>query len=77
VSCPHAAKLYGCIGWVRNEWDGSVTMEVQGTDKQIAEFFGRFDQSYARYRIRYEIFDKYDIAVEPDETEFVVRFVSR
>ena len=27
----HAAELYGCTGWVRNEWDGSVTMEIQGT----------------------------------------------
>ena len=26
----HAASLYGCTGWVRNEWDGSVTMEIQG-----------------------------------------------
>ena len=24
----HAAELYGCTGWVRNEWDGSVTMEM-------------------------------------------------
>ncbi|MCR4818810.1 MAG: acylphosphatase, partial [Fretibacterium sp.] len=27
--------LYGCTGWVRNEWDGSVTMEIQGTEEQI------------------------------------------
>ena len=26
----HAAQLHGCTGWVRNEWDGSVTMEIQG-----------------------------------------------
>ena len=26
----HAASLFGCTGWVRNEWDGSVTMEIQG-----------------------------------------------
>ena len=25
-----AARLYGCTGWCRNEWDGSVTMEIQG-----------------------------------------------
>lgn len=31
----HAAELYGCTGWVRNEWDGSVTMEIQGTEEQI------------------------------------------
>ena len=31
----HAAGLYGCTGWVRNEWDGSVTMEIQGTEEAI------------------------------------------
>ena len=24
----HATELYDCTGWVRNEWDGSVTMEI-------------------------------------------------
>ena len=31
----NAAELYDCTGWVRNEWDGSVTMELQGTEDQI------------------------------------------
>ena len=31
----HAANLYSCTGWVRNEWDGSVTMEIQGTEENI------------------------------------------
>lgn len=31
----HASDLYGCTGWVRNEWDGSVSMEIQGTEEQI------------------------------------------
>jgi acylphosphatase len=26
----HAASSLGLTGWVRNEYDGSVTMEVQG-----------------------------------------------
>ena len=30
-----AANLYTCTGWVRNEWDGSVTMEIQGTEEAI------------------------------------------
>ncbi len=30
-----AAQLYDCTGWCRNEWDGSVTMEIQGTPEQI------------------------------------------
>ena len=31
----HAAELYGCTGWAHNEWDGSVTMEIQGTEEAI------------------------------------------
>jgi len=27
--------MYGCTGWVRNDWSGSVTMEIQGTGEQI------------------------------------------
>ena len=30
-----AAGLVGCTGWVRNEWDGSVSMEIQGTEEDI------------------------------------------
>ncbi len=31
----YAAERYGCTGWVRNEWDGSVTMELQGGEREI------------------------------------------
>ena len=31
----HAAFLYKCTGWIRNEWDGSVTMEIQGKEEYI------------------------------------------
>ncbi len=31
----HAAASAGVTGWVRNESDGSVTMELQGTAEQI------------------------------------------
>lgn len=31
----HAANLYRCTGWVRNEWAGSVTMEIQGEEDNI------------------------------------------
>ena len=30
-----AANLYDCTGWVRNEWNGSVTMEIQGKEPDI------------------------------------------
>ena len=31
----HAASLYGATGWVHNEDDGTVTLELQGTEAQI------------------------------------------
>ena len=30
-----AARLYNCTGWCRNEWDGSVVMEIQGEESDI------------------------------------------
>ena len=31
----HAAASVGATGWVRNEYDGSVSMEIQWTESQI------------------------------------------
>ena len=33
----HAASSLGMTGWVHNEYDGSVSMEIQGTEEQIDE----------------------------------------
>ena len=41
----HAAEHYGCTGWVRNEWDGSVTMEIQGEEEQIDRVLLSIEQS--------------------------------
>ena len=32
-----AASSLGVTGWVHNEYDGSVSMEIQGTEAQIDE----------------------------------------
>ena len=32
-----AAERYRCTGWCRNEWNGSVTMEIQGEEEDIDE----------------------------------------
>ena len=63
----HAASLYGCTGWVRNEWDGSVTMEIQGTPEQIEQVIrairaGRF--------VRIEDMESREIPPEEDERGF-------
>ncbi len=31
----NAAALLGATGWVRNEYDGTVSMEIQGTEDVI------------------------------------------
>ena len=35
----HAAESVGATGWVRNDPDGSVFMEIQGTEEQIDKVF--------------------------------------
>lgn len=35
----HAANSLRITGWVRNEWDGTVEMEAQGTEEQINKMF--------------------------------------
>ena len=61
-------------GWVRNEPDGSVSMELQGPSGKLALFFTFFDRSYANYPIRYVIDEKDDIEPVPGEGIFHVRF---
>ena len=63
----------GLTGWVRNEPDGSVSMELQGQDEAVATFFTRLLESYRRFPISYTIDAKEDIPPVPDETEFSVR----
>ena len=62
-----AANLYGCTGWCRNEWDGSVSMEIQGEEAQIKKVIravrcGRF--------IEIEQMDAENVPVIDDERSF-------
>ena len=43
----HVAQKYSLTGWVKNEYDGSVSCEVQGQEEEIEAFLnamqgGRF-----------------------------------
>ena len=61
-------------GWVRNEPDGSVSMELQGDESQVAAFFGRLPHSWGHFQPQYVIDEKEDIATVPGEAYFRVRF---
>lgn len=41
----HAANSLGLTGWVRNEFDGSVTLEVQGGRSSIDAMLGMIENS--------------------------------
>ena len=65
-----AAHNAGATGWVRNNYDGSVTMELQGSDAQIDRVVQSLDR--ARY-IRIESLEARRIPVDPEERGFVTR----
>ena len=66
----HAAQLYGCTGWVRNEWDGSITMEIQGTEEAIDKVILAIKRGTY---IRIENMDSWMIPVDPEERGFKTR----
>ena len=63
----HAAELYGCTVWVRNEYDGSVVMEIQGTEEQISLVI--LDVERGMF-VRIEYMDAKSILVIEDERGF-------
>ncbi len=66
----YLAQSRRVTGWVRNEYDGTVTMEVQGETADISEFIRAMSQS--RY---VEITDIRQTAIPlmEDERSFEIR----
>ena len=65
----NAAESLGCTGWVSNEFDGSVLMEIQGTEAQIDRVILAVEQG--RY-VRIENMSAETIPLQ-DESGFHVR----
>ena len=64
-----AAQMYGCTGWCRNEWDGSVTMESQGSEEAIDKVIEAIQAG--RY-VWIQDMDVTPMYPEPDERRFRV-----
>jgi acylphosphatase len=62
-----AAEHFSCTGWVRNEWDGSVVMEIQGTEEAIESVILAIEKGTF---IRIENMDMKEIPVVEDEYGF-------
>ncbi|MBO5373451.1 MAG: acylphosphatase [Lachnospiraceae bacterium] len=66
----YAANGCGVTGWVRNEWDGSVLMEAQGTEQQINQVLKLINMGSYIYidKLEYE-----EISVEENALGFHIR----
>ena len=63
----NAAEHYSCTGWVRNEWDGSVSMEIQGTEEAIESVILAIEKGTF---VRIENMNMRDIPIVEDEYRF-------
>lgn len=65
----YLAQSMGLTGWVRNEWDGTVTMEAQGSEILINKLLVGLNQN------RFITIDWIDTEKIPlqEEREFVVK----
>jgi len=67
----HLANLLGVTGWVRNEYDGSVSAEFQGLPEEIDRIIQRLHQD--RY-IQIAGIRRREIPPEDEERGFGVRY---
>ena len=65
-----AARRRGVTGWVHNEYDGSVTMEIKGTERQINDVVADIDSDPY---IRIERLETKWLEIKPDEKDFRVK----
>ena len=66
----HAADAFGATGWVKNNYDGSVSMEIQGNEEQIDQVIQALEKG--RF-IHIENMECKTIPVEPNERIFQVK----
>lgn len=68
-SARYFAQSLMLTGWVKNNWDGSVEMEIQGDALRIDDFLDRLENDHF---IKVDHMDIRDLPVKP-ESSFRVR----
>ena len=63
----HAARMLGLTGWVRNDPDGAVTMEIQGTEEKIDQVIQSIERGMF---VRIEAMDAKTLPTDEDERDF-------
>ena len=67
----HVANQYRLTGYVKNEYDGSVSVEIQGSEQEIYMFIKSL--SVDRYIDIYGL-EKEKIPVEDNERSFIIQY---
>lgn len=67
----YAAESLGLTGWVRNEWDETVSMEVQGEEELIDKLV---DRMYKERYIRIEGISVMNVSLVEGEKRFSIRY---
>ena len=67
----YLAQRYGVTGWVRNEYDGSVSMEVQGEGMQIERMI---EKLYQQPFIEIEQIHYHLLNIKEYEKSFEIRY---
>ena len=67
----YIAEKYRLTGFVKNEYDGSVTVEVQGATEAIDQFIEEIGEG--RW-IRIDEVERTQIPEDPEERGFIVQY---
>jgi len=66
----YSADACGVTGWVKNEWDGTVLMEAQGSNRALTEMLKLIDNGHY---IRIEDIRCHSLPLEEHEYGFHIR----
>lgn len=66
----YVASTLGLTGWVRNNWDGTVELEIQGSMEQMNRMLSLVNQGTY---IQIEDIKRTEIPLEESESGFYVR----
>ena len=66
----HLATSLGLTGWVYNDWDGSVLMEVQGKERTIQKLIEGLDRGSF---IRIDRIEREQIPLDEYERSFKIK----
>lgn len=67
----HAAMGLGLTGWVQNRWDGSVLMEVQGSEAEIDRLIATINSGRFVY---IDNIDCQNIPIDEEEKSFKIKY---